>query len=130
MAAQMRESSIPRCYDRAGYTVQQVKFIVLNYWQLAGGSKPERAAALGSGKVQLGPRAPVGCQELRDLEEAMAFLREIKPVYARAVDVFIDSGCDIKTACWAVSRAEGKRIVYRTFWGWLGRAYEWLSEVM
>lgn len=130
MAAQMRESSIPRCYDRAGYSVQAVKFIVLNYWQLAGGSKPERAAALGSSKVQFGPRVPTGVPELRDLEEALVFLRKLKPVYARAVDVFIAEGCDIGDACRAVSRIEGKRIPYRTFWGWLGQAYLWLSEWM
>lgn len=124
MAAQMRESSIPRCYDRAGYSVAQVGFLVKNYWQIAGGSKPEREAALGSTKPGFGPRVPTGVPELVDLEEALVFLRVMKPIYARAVDTFIEEGCDIKAA----SRRMG--VPYRTYWGWLGRAYELLSEWM
>lgn len=124
MAAQMRESSIPRCYDRAGYSVQAVGFIIKNYGQLVGGSKPERAAALGSGKIQLGPRAPIGIEEIRDLEDALVFLRDMKPKLAEAVDTFIECNSNMGKA------SRRLKVHYKTYWSRLGTAYEWLSEIM
>jgi hypothetical protein len=61
---------------------------------------------------------------LVDLEDALVFLRASRPIYARAVDVFIEQGCDIRAA------SRELRVPYRTYWGWLGRAYELLSEWM
>lgn len=124
MAAQMRESAIPRETDRASYTTKAVGFVVKNHAQLAIGSKPERAAALGSGKIQFGPRVPTGVPELVDLEDALVFLRVMKPKLAEAVDVFIECNSDMGKASRKLRRP------YRTVWGWLGEAYIFLSEIM
>lgn len=124
MAAQMRESSIPRSCDRVQYSPQRVGFIIKNYAQLVGGSVPQRAAALASGRIQFGPRMPIGLAEIVDLEDAMIFLRLRKPKLAEAVDMFIE--CDSR-----MTRAARRLGVDpRTYWSRLGAAYEWLSEIM
>lgn len=118
----MRESSIPRCYDRAGYSPQAVGWIIKNHAQLAAGSKPERAASLATSRPPFGPRMPAGLQEIADLEEALKFLRVLKPKLAEAVDTFIECDSNMTQA------ARRLGVNPKTYWSRLGRAYELIAE--